>query len=186
MVHLILGSDKFQEGLALYMKRHEYGNTVTADLWQAWAKVSGKDIPSIMSTWTEQMGFPLVKVEQVEGAEGGKLKLKFTQSWFLADGSFDAEKDEDKVWTIPLAIQVGGQEGQPHMLMMDQRECVLEVPGAADAWVKVNYGQDALCRVNYTPGLLERLSGAIRRKELPAKDRAALLSDAVALSKVSV
>ena len=51
---------------------------------KAWAKVSGKDIPSIMSTWTEQMGFPLVKVEQVEGAEGGKMKLKFTQSWFLA------------------------------------------------------------------------------------------------------
>ena len=133
MVHLILGSDKFQEGLALYMKRHEYGNTVTADLWQAWAKVSGKDIPSIMSTWTEQMGFPLVKVEQVEGAEGGKMKLKFTQSWFLADGSFDAEKDEDKIWTIPLAIQVGGQGQQPDMLMMDQRECVLEVDGASDA-----------------------------------------------------
>ena len=41
--------------------------------------------------------------------------------------------------------------------MMDQRECVLEVDGASDAWVKVNYGQDALCRVDYTPELLERL-----------------------------
>jgi aminopeptidase N len=44
MVEAVIGREKFQEGLGLYMKRHAYGNTETVDLWNAWSEVSGQDV----------------------------------------------------------------------------------------------------------------------------------------------
>jgi aminopeptidase N len=35
MLHAVLGAEQFREGLVVYMKRHQYGNTETTDLWQA-------------------------------------------------------------------------------------------------------------------------------------------------------
>ena len=36
MIYSILGKEKFQKGLQVYMKRHAFGNTETSDLWQSW------------------------------------------------------------------------------------------------------------------------------------------------------
>jgi aminopeptidase 2 len=33
MLHVVLGAEKFREGLSLYMHKHQYGNTETIDLW---------------------------------------------------------------------------------------------------------------------------------------------------------
>merc|ERR1719410_1854125 len=70
MIYAVLGQEKFQEGLRLYFDRHQYGNTDTTDLWKAWSDVSGKPIGNMMNSWTEQMGFPVLKVLQdpLEGA----------------------------------------------------------------------------------------------------------------------
>ena len=46
----------------VYLKRHEYKNTFTEDLWGALGEASGKPVQEIMSTWTKQMGFPVLKV----------------------------------------------------------------------------------------------------------------------------
>ncbi len=49
----------------VYLKRHEYQNTFTEDLWAALGEASGKPVAEIMSTWTKQMGFPVLKVSPV-------------------------------------------------------------------------------------------------------------------------
>lgn len=46
----------------LYLSRHKYKNTFTEDLWAALGEASGKPIQAIMSSWTQQMGFPVIKV----------------------------------------------------------------------------------------------------------------------------
>ena len=48
MVNHVLGSEHFQDGLKVYMKRHQYQNTKTIDLWNAWGDASGKDIKGII------------------------------------------------------------------------------------------------------------------------------------------
>lgn len=52
----------FRKGMHLYLSRHEYKNTFTEDLWAALGEASRKPIKAIMSTWTKQMGFPVLKV----------------------------------------------------------------------------------------------------------------------------
>ncbi len=46
----------------LYLNKHKYSNTFTEDLWASLGEASGKPVSEIMSTWTKQMGFPVLKV----------------------------------------------------------------------------------------------------------------------------
>ena len=50
MVSSYVGADKLSEGLQLYLKRHSFGNALTADLWAALAEVSGK--PVCQRSWS--------------------------------------------------------------------------------------------------------------------------------------
>jgi len=45
-----------------YLTRHQYSNTFTEDLWKSLYEASGKPVDNIMTTWTKQMGFPVLKV----------------------------------------------------------------------------------------------------------------------------
>lgn len=60
---LIVFAQDFRKGMNVYLKRHQYGNTFTEDLWVALQEASGKPIKAVMSSWTKQVGFPVVTVE---------------------------------------------------------------------------------------------------------------------------
>lgn len=47
----------------LYLTRYQYSNASTKDLWAALEEASSKPIKTIMPSWTEQMGFPLITIE---------------------------------------------------------------------------------------------------------------------------
>lgn len=98
MIKAVLGMADFQKGLSNYMKKYAYGNTETLDLWQSWEEVSGMPISELMASWTEQMGFPLLKVVK-EDWQDDKVVLELEQIWFLADGS---TVPEEKLWGKPL------------------------------------------------------------------------------------
>ena len=36
-----VGENRFMQGVAIYMKKHKYGNTVTKDLWQGIQEATG-------------------------------------------------------------------------------------------------------------------------------------------------
>ena len=198
LVHAILGPDAFRAGLAAYMKRYAYGNTVTGDLWGAWAEASGKDVPALMASWTEQMGFPLVTVETCTwDADGGNATLTLRQRWFLADGSpLESAEDKAKKWVVPLLTATGADAAgaAPRQELMDGHAHTLTVAcgggaggaGGARPWIKLNAGQHIPMRVAYTPGMLASLRDGVRARSLPAADRAALLEDAYALAKAGV
>lgn len=46
----------------LICKTFQYKNTFTEDLWAALEEASNKPVGAVMSTWTKQMGFPVVEV----------------------------------------------------------------------------------------------------------------------------
>ncbi|CAM9196354.1 unnamed protein product [Chrysoparadoxa australica] len=182
MAHAVLGADKFQEGLQVYMDRHKYGNTETSDLWNAWETVSGLPIQKMLGSWTDQMGHPVVKVVKEEwGADSVKLSLE--QEWFLADGSVGGP-DEQKLWTIPLLYSTPTTTASPQMELMSELKMDITIPLASkDDWVKLNAGQETLMRTQNTPEMWRRLQQAVSSKQLPAQDRAGLINDAYALAK---
>ncbi|VDN13697.1 unnamed protein product [Dibothriocephalus latus] len=86
MLNDYLGAEVFKAGLQQYIKRHQYSNTVTADLWRALAEVSGQPVKEIMSTWTKQTGYPVLSVRTLPSADGQSLSLGISQTRFLGDG----------------------------------------------------------------------------------------------------
>lgn len=180
MIHAVLGPEAFQKGLQIYMKRHECGNTVTGQLWAAWAEASGKPIVEIMSNWTNQMGFPLLHVE--ESATPGKLKLR--QTWFLADGSTDpAAGGAAKLWAVPLLTTCGDAGTTPVTGIFDAAEGEVDGFAGASSWVKLNGGQELPLRVLYSGPMRAKLLSGLYHKTLPPADRAGLVGDYSAICK---
>jgi aminopeptidase N len=179
MIYAVLGKEKFQEGLKLYFQRHQYGNTETHHLWQAWADASGKPLPDMMNSWTTKMGFPVLKV-LADPFASGSFKADCEQSWFLADGSV-LPGDEEKTWYLPVLI--GGKNGAMEMQIVREKKGTLNF--AKDAtWAKLNFGQHVPMRVLYPSSMVERL--AANMASVPAEDRIGLLSDAFALCKAGM
>ena len=54
-VHDWIGAEAFQKGLQAYLTKFQYKNTVTDDLWSAWATSSGKPVNDVMAGWTLQV-----------------------------------------------------------------------------------------------------------------------------------
>ena len=50
-------------GMKHYLMTHSYQNTQTEDLWASLETASGKPVGKVMTTWTSQMGFPLIRVD---------------------------------------------------------------------------------------------------------------------------
>ena len=72
MFEAYLGPDVFRDGIRSYIKARAFSNATTADLWNALSTVSGKDMAQIASGWTQQAGFPLVRVAAQCDANGAR------------------------------------------------------------------------------------------------------------------
>eukprot|EP00930_Biecheleria_cincta_P105887 TRINITY_DN9895_c0_g1_i3.p1 TRINITY_DN9895_c0_g1~~TRINITY_DN9895_c0_g1_i3.p1 ORF type:complete len:886 (-),score=194.02 TRINITY_DN9895_c0_g1_i3:264-2921(-) len=182
MIYAVLGEKHFQDGLKLYFKRHQYGNTETTDLWRAWSEVSGKPIDVMMSSWTEQMGFPVLKILN-DPLSTDEVELQ--QSWFLADGSTMAG-DESKTWFCPILIGSDKAQAPVSFLEPSSKTGKISCGGISKnaAWLKVNFGQHVPVRVLYPESMLSQFAAGIAN--VPAEDRIGLLSDAFALCKAGL
>src|SRR5438105_4172017 len=77
MLESFLGEDIFRDGIRKYIAAHKFSNSTTADLWNSLSEASGKPVVEIAAAWTQQPGFPIVKVTR--DASG---KITLTQERF--------------------------------------------------------------------------------------------------------
>ncbi|MBN3293815.1 PSA aminopeptidase, partial [Polypterus senegalus] len=64
MLHDYIGDEDFRKGMNAYLLKFQHRNASTEDLWDCLEQSSGKPIAAVMSTWTKQMGFPIIFVDQ--------------------------------------------------------------------------------------------------------------------------
>ena len=175
MLESFLGEDVFREGIRRYMAAHMYSNTTTADLWNALSDASGKPIGEIAAGWTEQPGFPLVKVKREQGGNVSLTQERFTVNFTNAP---------PLEWKIPLTYAVVGET--PATLLMSRKlDSIHNIP--PDRALKLNVNGAGNYRVEYEQASWKLLLGAL--KNLSVEDRVNLLSDTWALvqaNRVSV
>jgi len=164
MLESFLGDDVFREGIRDYIAAHAYLNTTTADLWNALSDASGKPVGEIAAGWTEQPGFPVVKVKREQGGNVSLAQERFTVN--LADAP-------PLEWKIPLMYEVVG-ESPATMLMTRKLDTIHNIP--ADRALKLNVNGAGNYRVEYDEASWKLLLGAL--KNLGVEDRVNLLSDA--------
>lgn len=172
MLWQYLGEKDFQNGLSHYLKHYAYSNARTEDLWQALEEVSGKPVKKVMKNWTAKSGHPLIKVEIT-----GK-RLRLTQSRFFSSAISKTEVKDQTIWAIPLKIK---NERSEKELLMDKKSAAVEV--SKKGWLKLNYGEGTLVRIDYPQKLLESLKEGVKTKQLPAVDRLGLVRDTFDLAQ---
>lgn len=160
MLQAYLGAEPFRDGLRHYLKKHQYANTDTVDLWDSLSEVSGKDVKSFMNFWTSKPGYPIVTVEK----KGNQLEL--TQNRFLLNPVAREKLQDTTVWQIPLS------EG--NMLAKRHGDIKADV-------LKINPLQTGFYRTTYSPELIKNLVDHMG--ELSSLDRTGLLSDQFEASK---
>lgn len=180
MLYGHLGEPTFQKALRNYIKKHQYSNTVTADLWNALSEASGQNIQQMMDTWTKQVGFPFVSVSQK--IEGNKRILTLSQKRFIADGG---DSETPQLWHIPISISTTSSKDQPKFkfLMTKANETFTIENVDPSEWVKLNTGTTGFYRVEYSESMLDSLISAVRDGTLPVLDRFGIANDMFALVK---
>src|SRR5438270_4887854 len=167
MLESFLGEDVFRDGIRRYIAAHKYSNTTTVDLWNALSEISKKPIDEIAVGWTQQPGFPVVKVNRE-----GDGKVQFTQERFTVNFN-NAPPLE---WKIPLTYSVVG-EAPATLLMTNKLASLQNIP--ADRALKLNVNGAGNYRVEYDEPSWKLMLEALPK--LGVEDRVNLLSDAWAL-----
>ena len=167
MLESFLGEDVFRDGVRRYIAAHKYSNSTTADLWNALSEASKKPVGEIATGWTEQPGFPVVKVKRE-----GEGRVALTQERFTVN----FKNAQPLEWKIPLTFAVIG-EAPATLLMTSKADSLQDLP--ADRALKLNVNGAGNYRVQYDDPSWNLLLQAL--PNLGVEDRVNLLSDAWAL-----
>lgn len=97
MVERWLGEETFRAGIRGYLTKHRFGNAEAADLWSALGEASDKDVESVLKSYTEQSGYPMISLVPVG------TSLRVTQQRFLNAGV----SAPNQLWTLPLFVRYG-------------------------------------------------------------------------------
>ena len=149
LMHMLrrwLGDHAFRKGLGAYFEKHQYGNTIGRDLWDALSQASGRDVASFMDAWLEQPGYPVVTAK----VENDCLIL--TQKQFF----IGEHEDKGRLWPVPLN---SNWQGLPDTLTTER----LEIPNYAalaaqnDGALRLNTENTAHYITDYQGELLDAL-----------------------------
>jgi aminopeptidase N len=166
MLEIYVGEDRFRAGVEAYIKAHEYGNTVTDDLWRELDKTAAQPITPVAHAFTLQAGVPLIRASATSNG------IHLTQDRFAADESANAPT----VWPVP--VKVAGNGVAPWVGLVSRDKPADLVVGAGAAPV-VNAGQTAYFRTLYDATLFGKLEAAFAG--LAPADQLGLINDARAL-----
>lgn len=171
MIEQFIGQEQFRLGVGNYLRKHEYANTVTSDLWEGLDGASDWPVGEIMNTWVYQRGFPQIDVKIVD--EGIELAQR---RYFAIPDESDAT-----VWKVPIHLRgsADGEEFEMRVLAEDD-ETAIPIVGEVD-WVVANGGGTGFYRTRYSEdlftGVLEHIT------ELGDIERYTLVADTLAFMR---
>ena len=176
MLEQFLGDEGFRKGLHRYLSAHTYGNARGRDLWQAMQDESRLPVVSMMESWINQTGYPVVQAEVHRDAD--KASIQLSQQRFLYSGP----NEDPATWHVPVSVSAQGAH-ETAFTIMDDRDTTLDMGDLGESWIKVNTRQTGFYRVQYAADQWAGLVPAVESLELPSADRLGLQADAYALAR---
>ncbi|MGH7905246.1 MAG: M1 family metallopeptidase, partial [Candidatus Binataceae bacterium] len=168
MLEQYLGGEEFRKGIALYLKKHQYANAETGDLWDALEESSRQPVRKLMDSWIFQPGFPIIEV--AAGGDGKVLTLKQERFYYLPQ----AERNS-QLWHAPLIVRVkSGGKISSRKLLMTEAARKIEFAEPVE-WALVNEGGHGFYRAAYSSDMLAAILHNL--VELKPIERFGLVSD---------
>ena len=172
MLENFLGEQPFRQGIRAYLAAHQRSNATTEDFWESLESGTGKPTKQIASAWTEQPGFPLIKV--TTQCVGTKRVISLEQVPFM----FAGQDSKPTQWTVPIGIRSTPDPKDVKYALLSKLSNNFDYPGC-DGALQANAGNIGFFRVLYEPALFSDLRKNVER--LPESDRLNLVTDTWAL-----
>uniref|UniRef100_A0AAX7VKL7 Aminopeptidase n=1 Tax=Astatotilapia calliptera TaxID=8154 RepID=A0AAX7VKL7_ASTCA len=184
MLHNYIGDEDFRKGMNAYLLKFQHKNASTEDLWDCLEQASGKPIAAVMGSWTKQMGFPIIAVDQEQ--QGDDCVLKISQKKFCASGPHNEENCPS--WMVPISICTSEDPKCTKLkVLLDRQETTITLNSVGpDQWIKINPGTVGFYRIQYSSSMLESLLPGIRDLSLQPVDRLGLQNDLFSLSRAGM
>uniref|UniRef100_A0A3B4XSZ7 Aminopeptidase n=1 Tax=Seriola lalandi dorsalis TaxID=1841481 RepID=A0A3B4XSZ7_SERLL len=184
MLHNYIGDEDFRKGMNAYLLKFQHKNASTEDLWDCLEQASGKPIAAVMGSWTKQMGFPIIVVDQEQVRDDRILKL--SQKKFCASGPHNGE--DCPSWMVPISVCTSEDPKCTKLnVLLDRPETTITLSGvASDQWIKINPGTVGFYRIQYSSSMLESLLPGVRDLSLQPVDRLGLQNDLFSLSRAGM
>jgi puromycin-sensitive aminopeptidase len=169
MIEQFIGEEEFRTGVGNYLRKHEYANTITGDLWEGLDAASDWPVGEIMDTWVNQRGFPQIDVESVPGG------VRLSQRRFLAI----PDETDNTIWKVPVQLR-GIVDGDPFetKALLESDEMVVPIDGDI-GYIVANAGGHGFYRTRYSDQLFLGLMGNL--DALDDIERYSLVSDTWAM-----
>jgi aminopeptidase N len=169
-----IGDTHFQKGLAAYLNGHAYANAGSDDFWKAFESVSDQPVSTIMKSWVEQPGFPLLEVDR----DKDRLRIRQRRFSYLPG-------TDDQRWHVPVTIAFWDASGRSWQETVLLTEAEAQHAISSDTAVyKVNAGQSGFYRTRYRDtSNADALAQMAAAGDLSPEDRWGLQSDLYELAK---
>lgn len=187
MVKHFLGSSTFSKGIARFLRLHNYSEANTEDLWKAFDQQAAEDgildgsnttVGEIMSSWTNQAGFPLLTTFYNKSSK----VLTIKQKRFLLTG----ENDSNNTWYIPISYTTSDRpnftDTTPKFWIQKEEITSIDLP--TSDWHLLNLQCSGYYMVNYDVDNWRKLTRNLLY--LPPTTRAQLVGDAMELAKANI
>ncbi|XP_047530608.1 glutamyl aminopeptidase isoform X1 [Vanessa atalanta] len=191
MLEGFIGEENFRKGVSDYLKKYEFGNTITKDLLTSLEPYFNNNNPGlnlmyIMDTWTRQMGYPLLTV--TPGDETNTYVI--TQKRFLIDPEAVVKQDSSYKyrWFVPVTYATKQGPKENILWFPDNVDSVTLTLEEGEDWLKINNNQVGYYRVNYPDDMWRGLTEQLKNKteQFTISDRSHLLDDVFALAEAQV
>ena len=140
-----LGERDFRDGLRHYLKKHQYANAATDDLWRAFEEVSGKPVKNMMKHWTGKPGYPVLRVSDKDKS------FEIHQHRFFSSALSRKNNKDKTMWPLPLTFIF---EGAKKPVTRFFKTCSFVLDKKKGGWVKFNAGAVGMFRIDYSQFLL--------------------------------
>jgi puromycin-sensitive aminopeptidase len=168
MLEQYLGGEAFRQGICHYLKKHEYANAETTDLWDALEESSKQPVRQLMDSWIFQGGYPLMSAEL---ASTKSITLCQQRFFYLAEG-----EPIEQTFHIPVMLRAKTKAGLvSKKLLLNKATASVDFDSDLE-WLVVNEGGHGFYRVRYSPELLGKLKANLGDCLAPV-ERFNLLSD---------
>jgi len=167
MLEQYLGGEVFRVGISEYLRKHEYANAETTDLWDAIEASARQPVRTLMDTWVLQPGYPLISV----GVDQQQVILSQQIFQYLPNSA-----DPERRWHVPIFLRAKTAAGiHTQTALMTDRELRISLP-ASPEWVVVNAGGHGFYRIRYSQDVLNRLTANLH-ENLSAVERFNVVND---------
>lgn len=102
MVEHWVGEPRFLQAIRKYLSAHAWGNADANDFFAALRTELGAEAASVMQSFVEQPGVPIVSAAQ--RCEGGQARIRLTQKRFFTAG----EQPSAQAWRLPVCMKWDG------------------------------------------------------------------------------